>query len=216
MVSFNITICQEQFFFRIILSLNLYHEMKIHGVVADLSMKISEYENYMTFFKQRTQWKSFIPTLCVCKNQKFLSMCKNTCLLWSQFKVRVLNRFEMHLRKNWSVSFYLFKCCVPEDSSAVVKIKLKENFYILDIYSYKGSKSYDKIMVAIFNTTIVWSGEGWGGGIRWQGQGTGECTKVISFQSHQCTVWTINAIFKKSFFMDFDTKNNSLHKSPSL
>merc|ERR1712173_493706 len=50
-----ITICQKQIIFRIIVSLNLYHEMEIHGVVADLSMKISEYENYMTIFKHRTQ-----------------------------------------------------------------------------------------------------------------------------------------------------------------
>ena len=80
--------------------------------------------------------------------------------LWSQFKVRVLNRFEIHLCKNWSVSFSWFKCCVPEDANAVVKIKLKEDFHILEINSCKVSKSYNKIMVAIFDTSVVWSGEG--------------------------------------------------------
>ena len=49
---------------------------------------------------------------------------------------------------------------MPEDPSAVVKIKLKEEFYILEMNSFKVSKPYDKILVAIFITTIVWSGEG--------------------------------------------------------
>ena len=89
------------------------------------------------------------------KNQKFLSMCKNTYFLRSQFKVQVLNRFEIHLCKNWSVSFSWFKCCVPEDANAVVKIKLKEDFFILEINSHKVSKSYDKKVVAIFDTSIV-------------------------------------------------------------
>ena len=54
----------------------------------------------------------------------------------------------------------MFKCCVPEDSDAVVKIKLNEDFYIIKNKSYKVSKSYDIIMVAIFITTIVWSEKG--------------------------------------------------------
>ena len=49
---------------------------------------------------------------------------------------------------------------MPEDANAVVKIKLKEDFHILEINSCKVSKSYDKIMVAIFDTSVVWSGEG--------------------------------------------------------
>ena len=49
---------------------------------------------------------------------------------------------------------------MPEDSNAVVKIKLNEDFYIIENKSYKVSKSYDIIMVAIFITTIVWSEKG--------------------------------------------------------
>ena len=49
---------------------------------------------------------------------------------------------------------------MPEDSNAVVKIKLNEDFYIIEKKSYKVSKSYDIIMVAIFITTIVWSEKG--------------------------------------------------------
>ena len=49
---------------------------------------------------------------------------------------------------------------MPEDPSAVVKIKLKEDFYILEMNSFKVSKSYDNRMVAIFITAIIWSGEG--------------------------------------------------------
>ena len=77
-----------------------------------------------------------------------------------------MNRFEIHLRKNRSVSFFWFKCCVPENFSAVIKIKLKEDFYILKMNSFKVSKPYDKILVAIFITTIIGVGRGKGGGIR--------------------------------------------------
>ena len=58
---------------------------------------------------------------------------------------------------------------MPEDSSAVINIKLKEDFYILEMNSFKVSKSYDKIVVAIFDTSIVnyfGVGRGEGGGIR--------------------------------------------------
>ena len=150
-------------------------------------MKISEYENCMTFLDNDSEIVLY-QTLCVCKESKVSKHVQKYMFLWSQFKVRVF------------------------------KIKSKEDFHILEINSYKVSKSYDKIMVAIFYTTIVLSEEGvrreelddkdnaLESALKWS------VSKVTS----ALTLGQPMPFQKKIFLMDFDKRNNSLHKEPFL